>query len=98
MDNRPILYSFRRCPYAIRARLAIYSAGVQVELREILLREKAPKFLETSESKTVPCLQTKDTILDESLEIMIWALNINCLLYTSPSPRDLSTSRMPSSA
>ena len=77
MDNRPILYSFRRCPYAIRARLAIYSAGIQVELREILLREKAPKFLETSESKTVPCLQTKDTILDESLEIMIWALNIN---------------------
>ena len=77
MDNRPILYSFRRCPYAIRARLAIYSAGIQVELREILLREKAPKFLETSGSKTVPCLQTKDTILDESLEIMIWALNIN---------------------
>ena len=77
MDNRPILYSFRRCPYAIRARLAIYSAGIQVELREVLLREKAPKFLETSESKTVPCLQTKDTILDESLEIMIWALNIN---------------------
>ena len=77
MDNRPILYSFRRCPYAIRARLAIYSAGIQVELREVLLREKAPKFLETSESKTVPCLRTKDTILDESLEIMIWALNIN---------------------
>ena len=77
MENRPILYSFRRCPYAIRARLAIYSAGIQVELREVLLREKAPKFLETSESKTVPCLQTKDTILDESLEIMIWALNIN---------------------
>ena len=46
MVNRPILYSFRRCPYAIRARLAIYSAGIQVELREILLREKAPKFLE----------------------------------------------------
>ena len=44
MDNRPILYSFRRCPYAIRARLAIYSAGIQVELREVLLREKAPKF------------------------------------------------------
>ena len=77
MDTRPILYSFRRCPYAIRARLAIYSADIQVELREILLREKAPKFLEASESKTVPCLQTKDTILDESLDIMIWALSIN---------------------
>ena len=77
MHTTPILYSFRRCPYAIRARLAIQSAGVQVELREILLRDKAPKFLEASKSKTVPCLQTVDNILDESLEIMIWALKIN---------------------
>ena len=77
MHTTPILYSFRRCPYAIRARLAIQSASVQVELREILLRDKAPKFLEVSKSKTVPCLQTADNILDESLEIMIWALKIN---------------------
>ena len=77
MNTTPILYSFRRCPYAIRARLAIYSAGIELELREVLLREKAPKFLEVSKSKTVPCLQTKDDILDESLEIMIWALKIN---------------------
>lgn len=77
MHTTPILYSFRRCPYAIRSRLAIHSAGVQVELREILLRDKAPKFLEASQSKTVPCLQTIDYILDESLEIMIWALKIN---------------------
>ena len=77
MNTTPILYSFRRCPYAIRARLAIYSAGIELELREVLLRDKAPKFLEVSKSKTVPCLQTNDYILDESLEIMIWALNIN---------------------
>ena len=77
MNTTPILYSFRRCPYAIRARLAIYSAGIELELRELLLRDKAPKFLEVSKSKTVPCLQTNDYILDESLEIMIWALNIN---------------------
>ena len=77
MSTTPILYSFRRCPYAIRARLAIYSAGIELELREILLRDKAPKFLEVSKSKTVPCLQTNDCILDESLEIMIWALKIN---------------------
>jgi glutathione S-transferase len=57
--------------------LAIYSAGIELELREVLLRDKAPKFLEVSKSKTVPCLQTNDYILDESLEIMIWALNIN---------------------
>ena len=77
MNTKPILYSFRRCPYAIRARLAIYSAGIELELREVLLRDKAPKFLEVSKSKTVPCLQTNEYILDESLEIMIWALNIN---------------------
>ena len=77
MNTTPILYSFRRCPYAIRARLAIYSAGIELELREVFLRDKHPKFLEVSQSKTVPCLQTNDGILDESLEIMIWALKIN---------------------
>jgi|TARA_B100001063_G_scaffold163438_1_gene152510 glutathione S-transferase len=77
MNNTPILYSFRRCPYAIRARLAIYSAGIEIEIREVLLRDKAPKFLEVSKSKTVPCLQTNDDILDESLDIMVWALNLN---------------------
>ena len=77
MNTAPILYSFRRCPYAIRARLAIYSAGIELEIREVLLRDKAPKFLEVSKSKTVPCLQTNDAILDESLEIMVWALNIS---------------------
>ena len=77
MNTRPILYSFRRCPYAIRARLAIYSADIELELREVLLRDKAPKFLEVSKSKTVPCLKTNDKILDESLEIMVWALKIN---------------------
>jgi len=77
MNSKPVLYSFRRCPYAIRARLAIYSAGIELELREVLLRDKAPKFLEVSKSKTVPCLQTNDDIFDESLDIMIWALNIN---------------------
>ena len=77
MNNTPIFYSFRRCPYAIRARLAIYSAGIEIEIREVLLRDKAPKFLEVSKSKTVPCLQTNDDILDESLDIMVWALNLN---------------------
>ena len=73
----PILYSFRRCPYAMRARLAVQSAGIKVELREILLRDKAPEFLEKSPSATVPCLVLEDGVLDESLEIMIWALQAN---------------------
>jgi glutathione S-transferase len=70
----PILYSFRRCPYAMRARLAIASSQTPVELREILLRDKAPAFLKTSPSATVPCLQADATVLDESLEVMHWAL------------------------
>lgn len=73
----PILYSFRRCPYAIRARLAIASSGVQVELREILLRDKPPAFLDTSPSATVPCLVTDAGVLDESFDIMRWALAQN---------------------
>lgn len=72
--SRPILYSFRRCPYAMRARLGLASAGVRVELREILLRDKAPEFLATSPSATVPCLETGGTVIDESLDIMLWAL------------------------
>jgi glutathione S-transferase len=71
----PVLYSFRRCPFAIRARLAIAAAGLQVELREVLLRDKAPEFLDTSASGTVPCLKTVNTVLDESLDIMLWALD-----------------------
>ena len=69
-----ILYSFRRCPYAIRARLAIASAGVQVELREILLRDKPAAFLEASPSATVPCMVSNSGVLDESLDVMTWAL------------------------
>ncbi|MBR9843791.1 MAG: glutathione S-transferase [Rhodobacteraceae bacterium] len=73
----PILYSFRRCPYAMRARLGLTSAGIAVELREVVLRDKPAAFLNTSPSGTVPCLKTDDTILDESLDIMLWALAQN---------------------
>ncbi len=77
MTQHPILWSFRRCPYAMRARLAVLSAGIKVELREILLREKPPAFLQTSASATVPALRLKDQVLDESLDIMVWALEQN---------------------
>lgn len=73
----PVLYSFRRCPYAMRARLAIASSGIQVELREIVLRDKAPEFLDTSPTATVPCLKVNERIVDESLHIMAWALGQN---------------------
>lgn len=70
----PILYSFRRCPYAMRARLAIYVSGLQVELREILLRDKAPEFLLASPKATVPVLITNKEVIDESFDIMVWCL------------------------
>lgn len=58
----------------MRARLAIAASGVKVELREILLRDKAPEFLATSPSGTVPCLKTGSAVIDESLDVMRWAL------------------------
>ena len=70
----PILYSFRRCPYAIRARLALRAAGTVVELREVVLRDKPQAFLDASPSASVPCLVMENGVLDESLEIMDWAL------------------------
>jgi glutathione S-transferase len=73
--EQPILYNFRRCPYAIRARLALLFANVNVEIREVVLRDKPAEFLATSPSGTVPSLKLTDTILDESLDIMEWALS-----------------------
>ena len=74
---KPVLYSFRRCPYAMRARLALASAGVEVELREILLRDKPAAFLAASPSGTVPCLVHEGGVIDESLDVMVWALTLN---------------------
>lgn len=75
--SRPILYSFRRCPYAMRARLAIRASGQEVELREIVLRDKAPEFLAASPKGTVPVLVPPDgTVIEESREIMDWALDL----------------------
>lgn len=71
----PILYSFRRCPYAIRARLAIEAAGLLVQLREVDLKAKPPELLASSPKGTVPVLVLNDgTVLEESLDVMAWAL------------------------
>ena len=74
----PILYTFRRCPYAIRARLAIHVSGVEVETREVDLRDKPQAMLQCSPRGTVPVLQlTSGNVIDESLDIMRWALAIH---------------------
>lgn len=71
----PILYSFRRCPYAMRARLALSASETRCELREIVLRDKAPEFVETSPKATVPVVVLPDgTVIDESFDVMLWAL------------------------
>ncbi len=74
----PVLYSFRRCPYAIRARLALRQAGIAVELREVVLRDKPAEMLAISSKATVPVLQLPDgRVIDESIDIMHWALGQN---------------------
>ena len=76
--NPPILWSFRRCPYAMRARLAIKASEQQVHLREILLRDKPEPFLAASTKGTVPVLECTDgQVIDESRDVMFWALQSN---------------------
>jgi glutathione S-transferase len=78
MTDQPILYSFRRCPYAMRARMAVAASGVQVELREVMLRDKPPELIAASAKSTVPVLVLSDgLVIDESLDIMRWALGHN---------------------
>ena len=75
-DTQPTLYSFRRCPYAMRARLGLQSAGIACWLREVVLRDKPAEMLRYSPKGTVPVLVLPGgAVIDESLEIMLWALD-----------------------
>jgi glutathione S-transferase len=71
----PVLYSFRRCPYAMRARLALYASGLVYEHREVALKAKPAEMLAASPKGTVPvlCLASGE-VLEQSLDIMHWAL------------------------
>ena len=75
----PILYSFRRCPYAIRARLALEVNAVEYLHREVLLRDKPAEMLAISPKGTVPVLQVGERIIDESIDIMRWAFEEHSL-------------------
>lgn len=71
----PILYSFRRCPYAMRARCALIASGISVEHREVMLRDKPTAMLAASPKGSVPVLVlTGGQVIDESWDIMLWAL------------------------
>ncbi len=75
-QNMPILYSFRRCPYAMRARMALWMSGVSIQLREVVLRDKPEAMIRVSPKATVPVLVLPDgTVLGESIDIMRWALD-----------------------
>ena len=77
-DTLPVLYSFRRCPYAIRARLALAVSGVAFELKEVSLKNKPGVMLAASPKGTVPVLVLPcGQVIDESLDIMRWALGQN---------------------
>ena len=71
------LYSFRRCPYAMRARMALRYSGVPVEIIEVSLKAKPAEMLAISPKGTVPVLDAGGRVIDESLEIMRWALAQN---------------------
>ncbi|MGO2498533.1 MAG: glutathione S-transferase [Vibrio litoralis] len=89
----PVLYSLRNCPFAMRARMAIYRSQVPVLLRDIVLSDKPPEMLEVSPKGTVPVVVTScGTVIEESAEVMLWALSENdpedLLLSTNPDMLD----------
>lgn len=78
MTDLPILYSFRRCPYAMRGRMGLWAAGIKVTLRELILRDKPEEMLAASPKGSVPVLVLPDgKVVDESLDVMLWALRQN---------------------
>lgn len=92
----PILYSFRRCPYAMRARMAIRAASIKVEHIEVALKNKPQSLLDYSPKGTVPVVVTSDgKVIDESRDIMLWALQQsdpdNWLLNNDKSIQDRMT-------
>ena len=94
MPQTPILWSFRRCPYAMRARLAIKASGVRVELREILLRDKPAAMLEASPKGTVPVLETGAGVTPSAsaISLTVAPASLNAISFgtfalpTSPGP------------
>lgn len=78
MAGYPILYSFRRCPFAIRARSVLYACNITCELREVVLRDKPDEMIAISPKATVPVLQLAcGEVIDESQDIVNWAVRQN---------------------
>ena len=94
----PVLYSFRRCPYAMRARMALHVSGLAFEHREVVLKQKPAHMLSLSPKGTVPVLWLRsaagDQVLEQSLDIMLWALRQNAPLGWLPSTEAAMTDTM----
>lgn len=92
-QTQPILYSFRRCPYAIRARFTLCLLNTSVLLREICLKKKPQSMLKLSPKGTVPVLwlPKEEQVIDESWKIMLWACQMNRLQTLWPSDATLQT-------
>ena len=73
LKSRPYLFSYRRCPYAMRARMALVESNIEFDIYEISLKNKPDEMLFISSKGTVPVLRLNELVLDESLEIMKWA-------------------------
>lgn len=71
---RPILYSFRRCPWAIKARMALIVCHIGFELREVSLKDKPKAMLQASSKGTVPVLVLEDRVIDQSMDILNYAI------------------------
>ena len=87
-----ILYSFRRCPYAIRARWALLNTNQVVELREVDLKNKPGELIKISKKATVPVLKTNlNKVIDESIDIMIWSIKRSNMpsLYNSDKSQEI---------
>ena len=95
MSKVPILYSFRRCPYAMRARMSIVRTDYQVEHREVILRDRPQHMMQISPKGTVPVLQLPDgTVIEESLEIVLWALQTSINQYANKYYKKISQNKI----
>ena len=88
-QNKPLLFSYRRCPFAMRARMALLFCGIDFDIFEISLKDKPKKMIEISPKGTVPVFVYKDLVLDESIDIMNWATEQQNNSSLKINPHDL---------
>ena len=89
-QEKPLLFSYRRCPYAIRARMALLSCGIDFDIFEISLKDKPKQMIEISPKGTVPVFVYKDLVIDESIDIMNWATEQKNNTSIKINPNDLA--------